>query len=455
MSEGILIAVAAAVLVFVLSGAKSSAYLLYFLGFIPFITLDAQAGGLDGVTAFGQGNVLFKMTVRLTVVIGFLILLLRRRESFLQLCRVQSVPVLFFFCWALLSLTRTQSPFVSLFRLGELLAFFLGGAVIYAESSRFHGPRRVARWHCLALLQILLVALYFEEMHPELSHFVNVDGIRRMGYRLINANTLGFACVAVILWSTMELRERREGARSFFFERVMPFAAFLVAVSVLIQSRSRTAMGTVILGQTILWFPFHWRQPRRWAAFGVFLLVGAAFVVAGFDTIAEWFLRGEEASSLTTATGRTGLWKALLTEQLPRAPLLGAGYLMLGADGRFPHNGVLWSNAHNTYVFALISTGLPGFLAILAIAFTPWCVSFRRIFTTPRVDQPFWVLLFAMQTVVVVASVTGFGICGYPNPLMFFHYCLYGYTTTRLRAPRSGDAPVLASPPRQLRALTP
>lgn len=429
MSIGILVAVGCALLVFWLSGARTTAYLLYFLAFVPFISLDLSSAAESG---FSGQNVLFKMSIRLLVTAGFVVLLLRRREGIGQLCRLQSIPVLFFFAWALLSVQRAQAPFLSLFRLGELLVFFLAGVVLFVESARFHGPRAVARWHCLALLQIPLVTLFFLFTQPELAYYERADGIGRLGHKFINANSLGFACVAVILWSTVELKEKREHARGLFFEKFVPLIALIVTAYVMFEAHSRTAMITTVLGQLIIWFPFTWKQAWRVPAFGVVAVLAVLLAFFNTDAILEWFLRGDSADALASGTGRTVLWKALLVEQLPKAPLLGAGYLALSENGTFFFNGVDWSNAHNTYVFALISTGIPGFLAILLVALAPWAVSFRRQFITPYAERPFWILLFAMQTVILVASITGFGICGYPNPAMMFHYALYSYMVTRL-----------------------
>ncbi len=426
MTEGILVALAFAALSFALSGARTTAYLLYFLAFVPFVSLD-MSGGLASAEGLSGANVLFKLCVRAVTTLGLLALTLRRPQALAQLVRWQSLPVVFFFVWALLGLQRAQDPAVSLFRLVELFSFFLAGVVLFVESARHHGPREVVRWHCLALLQLPLVTLYFLQVHPELAYYERADGIGRLGHKFINSNSLGFACVAVALWATNELKERRERVRSLFHERLLPVLALLLVLYVLLGVRSRTAMVTLALGQGLLWFPFTWKQAWRLPAFGLVLLAGALFAVTQADTILEWFLRGESTENLASGTGRTGLWSALVTQQLPRAPLLGAGYLMLSAEGTFLHDGVHWSNAHNTYVYALISTGVPGFLAILGAALGPWATTFRRLFTTGYGERPAWILLFTLQTVVLVASVTGFGICGHPNPAMLFHYALYTY----------------------------
>ena len=159
---------------------------------------------------------------------------------------------------------------------------------------------------------------------------------------------------------------------------------------------------------------------------GIGLITGC--VVLGLmqlDELIGWVLRDGSSADLMSGTGRTGLWQALLTEQVPEAPVMGAGYLMLTENGPFPHAGTWWTNTHNTYLFALISTGLPGFMATLAIALLPIRASFHRYLRAANEERSSWTLILACQMVVFVTGVTGFGICGFPNAVMLFHYALY------------------------------
>lgn len=439
MTQGILVAVVAAIFAYLLMGAKRPVYLLYCLGIVPFVTLEMDSGGLVDGGGLGNPNTLFKMSLRLLTTTGFLYYLFARRRSFAHVWRLAHLPVLFFVAWGLLSTVRSTVPLISILRLGELLVFFLGGIVLCTDSLQKHGPRKVARWHCLAFIQILIATITISFLDPDLALHVSADGIGRLGHKFINANSLGFACVVVGLWATAELRVRREGERGIFFERVVPLIALCLAAYVLYQTRSRTALITMTLGQMILWFP---AGSRRFWSFPSFIFISFAvilFAAQQSDTVAEWMLRGASVADLQTATGRVGLWDALLGEQLPQAPILGAGYLMLGSDGSFFYNGTYWSNAHNTYVFALIASGIPGFLAIVTIALAPAWLLLRKTLRAHARERSFWALLFALQLVVVISGLTGFGISGFPNPAMYFHYSLFGFAMLRAR-PRGAEA---------------
>tara|TARA_R110002126_G_scaffold25583_5_gene87494 strand:- start:12903 stop:14276 length:1374 start_codon:yes stop_codon:yes gene_type:complete len=423
----ILIASSVAIFAYWLSGSRTSVYLIYFLSFIPFFTLDASAGGLTEVSGLGGGNVMFKMVLRLLCTGFYLALLLRRVEVFRELWRPHSLPILAFVTWSLVWLHRCADPWISLFRLGELMAFYLAGLALFLEYGRFHGPRAVARLHCLAPLTLQLVVLWFAETEPELAYHVDTNGLKRIGHKLLEANSLGFASAICMLWAVHELREKREHARHLFFERIVPVLVLGVSVHVQVQARSRTAMITLIIAMAVLWAPYYTPDRKQRAAFVGFVASAVGIALFKLNTIVEWFLRGDRLEDLESGTGRTGLWAALVDEQVPLAPLAGAGYLNLGPRGTFLHDGHWWSNAHNSYMFALVSNGIPGLLLVMLIAVLPLWMTFRRVLLSRPEERSSWNLLLAVQLVVLLASITHFGISGYPNPAMLFHYCLYPY----------------------------
>jgi O-antigen ligase len=432
------VSMGAALLAWCLSGARSLAYLLYFLAYVPFLTLDGEVGGLSELSDLSSSNAQFKLWVRVATSLGMLLLLVRRRDATRAILAGRSLPVLGFFVWALLGLPMSHSPWISLFRLGELFVFFLSGVALYLAGARRCGPREVARLHCLALLPLLIVALWSIAERPELAFHVNNMGQGRLGHKLLNANVLGFAAVILTLWATHELREATGARRRWSRERLMPLLVLALAIGVMFMARSRTALVTLTVGQLVLWLPVDRGNPRRRLMLIGLTLVALLWGVLEFEQILGWVLRDGSTADLLSGTGRTNLWKALLTKQVPRAPISGAGYLMLSDEGDFAYAGTWWSNAHNTYLFALVSTGLPGLVGILVIALFPLRMTFRRYLQAPPEERSSWTLILACQVVVLVSGVTGFGICGFPNPVMLFHYALYTWSV----APRSLPRPL-------------
>ncbi len=138
-------------------------------------------------------------------------------------------------------------------------------------------------------------------------------------------------------------------------------------------------------------------------------------------------------------------------------PLFGAGYLMLGPRGPFEHAGHEWTNTHNTYVFALVATGVPGLVMVCWLAVHPLFCLFRRVHTAPPEERSSWAVLLAMSMVVFVTNITGFGVSGFPNTAMFFHYALYALAVLPRGAdykPARAEDRTLAFPERAL-ALPP
>ncbi len=483
---GMALALSAAGFALILAGPRRIAYALFYLAFLPFLTLDPTQGGLVAIDGLQGGNVAWKLGVRTVATLGIAILAYRRRSSvFALLARPASLPVLGLFVWAIIGLPRAQDPWVSFFRLGELLAFFVTGIVLAIEvgaagvfdrpsaDAKPTSPSDVVRLHALALLPVLISAIAFTLLHPEIAFHESSSGVRRMGHKFMNSNVLGFSSTVVFLWSisvvrTRVLEQRFKGAKGpqasgqrGLREILIALLSLGIAGYVLYFSRSRTASITALGGTAILFAPWplpscetaleqaqalRIRAQRRIAA-GIAACSVFMIAALNFGSIQAWFMRDGTAADIATGTGRTGLWHDLLLEQVPKAPLVGAGYLNLTANGGFEHAGHAWNNAHNTYLFALVSMGIPGLLAVLLIIGLPLWASFQRairpVGSSPSADlrqavrdQEAWTLVFALQSIVAVASITGFGVAGYPNVAMLFHYGLYAWVLASKREPK-------------------
>ncbi len=461
MMQGILLALAAAAIAFGLSRAKSPAYALLYLAFLPFMTLDPSAGGLVSMSGIDGGdNVAWKLSMRALSMGGIAVLALRRSRAVLDVVlRPACLPVLALFLWALIGLPRANDPWVAFFRLGELLAFFVTGVVLYVEAGRDTDGPTVMRWHALAVLPLVGVTIAFAFLHPEIAFHESSSGIRRMGHKFMNSNVLGFAATVVALWGLFVLKGT--GRARTTYETALALLALAAGAFVMFHARSRTATLTAALGAAVMWFPWpHALQSaqesgRRRLGFAAFAAVLGVCLIAMAPEIQSWFLRGASASDVASGTGRTGLWADLLQLQVPKAPWLGAGYLNLSSAGGFEHAGHQWNNAHSTYLFALVSTGFPGLLCVLLIVGLPIVCSARRVLGGPLEDRPTWTFVFAIQCTLGALSITSFGVIGYPNVAMLFHYALYAWTTQPLphRAPSPESSPAV-QPVRRIRAAT-
>ena len=430
MTTAAIVALLVSVLCYWLSGARSAVYLAHFCAYVPFITLDARPGGLVGVDGLDGGNVRFKLGVRLVCSLILLACLARQRRSLQTIFRVRHLPVILLFAWSVLWIHRSQDSWIALARLGELIVFFLSGIALVLEAAQYKTARTIARWHALAIGSLPLMALYFWQSSPQLASHVDASGLMRLGHKFLNANSLGFASTVLCLWAASELARpspRRSLAKPALCDRLLPLAFLAIGATVLFASRSRTAFAALVVGLAIV----HW--PRRGFSYAQVVGLSAALLALAFAHVGltEWILRGESATSLSSGTGRTGLWSALLQEQVPKASMGGAGYLMLSENGGFQHVGRVWNNAHNTYIGALVAVGIPGLLCVLAIVWMPLQAARRQALGAwangDAEERAGWTLIYALTAAVAIASITGFGVAGYPNPLMHFHYGLYAY----------------------------
>ena len=282
------------------------------------------------------------------------------------------------------------------------------------------------RWHCLAVVPVCVMTLLAAVLQPELHAFHDGPGGIRLGHQFIEANVLGFAGCVLSLWATFSLRDTRAGRSSYLRERGPIWALLALGLLVAFFARSRTATITWVLGQLAMWFSFSRGDARRkMMAVAIACPIGLA-VVLGMDHVVDYMLRGDSVVELTNATGRTELWAALLRDQVAQHPVFGAGYLALGTEGTFYHAGRDWNNAHNTFVYALVSNGIPGLGLLLAISWVPLAGCARRVLGRRNLGHS-WMLLLVLQVTIAVTGLTGFGICGHPNVVMLFSFALYPY----------------------------
>jgi len=255
----------------------------------------------------------------------------------------------------------------------------------------------------LTMLGFLVGALLAPDVFFRLTH--GGEEARLGGY-LMNPNELGMLCVVGL------------ACLMFDYERHHRLALTSAKVAVLLLALVLTGSRSSMVGFVLVLF-FHLRQ-----AGNPYLKVGANVaallalpVLAPLVLIKQGGL--EEVFSLT---GRLPFWHALLTEALPREPLLGYGFMRISYGEYFQSVHTYAAQmAHNTFIQVLLNLGLVGFsIALLQLVFT------IRSFFRPEADMQLRLLGLGLLLPLLINSFTEFGIFGMNNyGILFYQFLIF------------------------------
>lgn len=287
-------------------------------------------------------------------------------------------PYGLFACWAVLSVTWSALTAVSV---GQVAGLVLMWEFAFVVALVWNGPSDtewLLRHTTLALLLVSAVIMTVDLVAHDLSGlnramFAEVDFAAAAG--IVHPTTAG-ATASLGLLIVLACRACWE----WRWARRLLLPALLVHGYVLIQAESRTAIFvTVVLGALLI------AKSVRGTAFAVVALTasvvvvlylvvdpGLAAVSSTLDTVTTYLRRGESTEQLSTATGRTDLWRAIWVSYL-EAPVLGHGYFVTSKDGLLD----VWSGpanrtAHNVFLQVLVTTGAVG--AVLFLVGLSWAI---------------------------------------------------------------------------------
>jgi hypothetical protein len=314
----------------------------------------------------------------------------------------------FYFAWALFTVSYSLAPMFSVARLGaSILAFGVCALCAAQIREREDVDRLIERFVIalgliVALNVVALAALpssltYGTEHEAEADEPVagsvkqvdDEDLIPRFRGILDHPNAIGglslmAVAAALLYWP-------RSGRRRKVLLALMALSA--LALGVVADSRSPVAAITIGCSLFVLW---------RHGVRGVALLMVAGFLVFSMMGLAgyratEYIQRGD----VTTLTGRTEMW-AFVVDKIKERPVLGFGYEVAGAIFKDPRFPVWWgpyeegahSSVHNGYLGHMIGVGVPATLFWLFIFLRPWGALLMRK------DDP-WMLKPAIFLVVI------------------------------------------------------
>jgi O-antigen ligase len=139
-------------------------------------------------------------------------------------------------------------------------------------------------------------------------------------------------------------------------------------------------------------------------------------------------LKGGDSSRLEevmSLTGRLPFWKALITEGLPREPLLGFGYMRIDYKDYFQGTNTYPGNmTHNTFIQVLMNLGFIGLtIALFQLTFT------LRAFLSENKETR--LMLIGIMIPVLINSFTEFGIFGDSNyGILFYQMIIFSIAFT-------------------------
>lgn len=153
-----------------------------------------------------------------------------------------------------------------------------------------------------------------------------------------------------------------------------------------------------------------------------FIIVVMIFVtpIAVHQTI----LKGgdtERLEELMSMTGRLPFWKALISEGIPREPLLGFGFMRIDYKEYFQStNTYPGKMTHNTFIQVLMNLGFIGLL----IALAQLTITLFAIRKEPKEKK---LMLFSLMIPIMINSFTEFGIFGESNFGILFYQLIIIY----------------------------
>jgi O-antigen ligase len=131
--------------------------------------------------------------------------------------------------------------------------------------------------------------------------------------------------------------------------------------------------------------------------------------------VEKLIMRKGGIDDLLSMTGRMPFWKALITEGLPREPLLGFGFMRIDYNEAFSSvHSYTAHMTHNTFIQVLMNLGFVGLgIVIFQLFFT------IHGFTKENTEKK--LMLFGILIPVLINSLTEFGIFGESNYGILFY----------------------------------
>ncbi|HRH50834.1 MAG TPA: O-antigen ligase family protein [Panacibacter sp.] len=292
--------------------------------------------------------------------------------------------------------------------------YFIGSFIlldVYFPDSKIKIYRVLG--HAIFMLILIFVIGYF--VNPGVFMRMSHEGEEfRLGGFIMNPNELGMLSAVGVSCYIFCLYDK--GYRVWTVIKIL----ILLYGIVLTGSRSTT------IGCFIIIF-FHINQSTN-TKLKIAMYAGAVMILP--IAVSTMIVKSEGNGGLDevmSMTGRLPFWTALLTEGLPKEPLLGYGFMRIAYTTYFSSvHTYTASMAHNTIVQVIMNLGLIGFTVVLfQLIFT-----FKGFLTTPEKEKKLMSLGIIIP--VMINSMTEFGIFGETNYGILFYQLLIFYISMQI-----------------------
>ncbi len=319
----------------------------------------------------------------------------------------------------LISLLWSRNPGYSLLQWlmdVETLVFAFYFVKCFLLLDEFFPDSPVRFYHVLGNATFLILGVFLVGLliAPETFYRLTHDGEEaRLGGFIMNPNELGMLCVVGIACLMFNFYRRHRLAWTF------------VKIGLLLLALVLTGSRSSLVGFLLIVF-FHIQQAGNKR---LKISANLAVLLAVPALVPLVFIKQGGLEEVLSMTGRLPFWHALLTEGLPREPLLGYGFMRISYGEYFQSVHTYAAQmAHNTFIQVLMNLGLVGF-TIVMIQLGATIQGFVRT-SSPQLR----LLGVGLLIPILINSFTEFGIFGMTNYGILFYQFLICFVSLRFHA---------------------
>lgn len=282
--------------------------------------------------------------------------------------------------------------------------FFIKSIILLDEYFSGHNIRlyNLLGNSVFALISIFVVGMYID---PDTFFRLTHGGEEaRLGGYIMNPNELGMLAGVGITCFIFDIYRNNHKWWAIVKVIVIFFALYMTG------SRSS------LIGAVLIMF-FHISQSKN-QKLKVIVIAGVLFVLPVAVNKMIQTDDGERLEEVLSMTGRLPFWTALITEGLPREPLLGFGFMRIDYKEYFQSTHTYAGKmTHNTFIQVLMNLGFIGLTLVI----------FQMIFTVigfNSENREKKLMLFGILIPILINSFTEFGIFGESNYGILFYQLL-------------------------------